>query len=162
MKYSYEFDDIPTGPTADLLKTFMQIIVADTAGLRCRIRSVALGPADNTASDENVVVKLKRINDVSAGGAGTAGTTISVANVIKKDRLIGDSPASVKLNYSSEPTTYEASGWTIGVNGRGGFIKEWSEEDAPVIGQDQAIGLLVAPRSTIAVRLSGSIEWESF
>ncbi len=162
MMYKYEFDDLATGTVADTLKTMAQVLVADTIGLRVRIRSVSIGPADNAASDENIVVKCKRINDVSAGSAGTAAATVATTAVVKGDTLQPDSPASFKTDYSVEPTTYEPSSYTMAANGRGGFIKEWAPEDAPVVGRDQAFGVLVAPRSTTAVRVSGCIEFESF
>lgn len=162
MRYTLTFSDVATGATADTFKTLAALIVADTAGYRCRIRSIAIGPADDTPQDKSVAIKLARIADVSAGGAGTK-TAVAAGNLGKKDPGAADSIISGGRNYTAEPTAYETEPiWQCDVNCRGGLIKEWSAEDAPIATADMLLGLLAAPRDASAKQLSGTIEFEQF
>jgi len=163
MRYSLPFDDLATSASANTFKTMIAMISADVAGRRFRVRSLQLGFADDTPADTNLCIQMKRIADVSAGTAGTAGTTLSAANVPKKEPTVADTVVTCKRNYSAEPTAYEAEAlFETELNARGSIIKEWSEVDAPVAGQDMHIGLLVAPRNAAARQVSGSIEFEQF
>jgi len=162
MMYSMVFDDLATGTTADVFKTAASLIVADTVGHRCRLRSLNIGPSDDVPADQNITVKVSRIADVSAGTAGTK-TAVTTANMAKKDPGSVDSLVSGGVNYTAEPTTYEnESLFTQDMNARGGFLKEWSAKTAPIFTQDSLCGILVAPRATTAVRFSGSLEFEVF
>jgi len=162
MRYSLTFDDVATGTVADTFTTFAAIIVADTAGHRCRLRSLCIGPSDDAPADLNVGIKLARIADVSGGSAGT-GTAVTTANMGKIDPGTPASLMSGKRDFTAEPTAYETEPlFAMGMNARGGLIKEWSEDGAPVVTQDQLLGLLACPRTTTAVKLSGSLEFEIY
>ena len=58
--------------------------------------------------------------------------------------------------YETEPL------WKGEINAHGGAIKFWSEEDAPEIGLDALLGLLAAPRTAAAVKLSGTLTYETW
>lgn len=162
MHYSLIFNDLPTGVVADVFTTLASLIVADTTGHRLRVRSLSIGPADDTPPDVNVAVQLARIADVSAGTAGTK-TAVTTGNMAKKDPSNVDSIVSGGRAYSVEPTTYETEPlYQEDINAHGGFIKEWGVDDAPVAGQDMLIAVIAAPRTAAAVRLSGTIEFETF
>ena len=68
------------------------------------------------------------------------------------------------MNYTVEPTVYEDDPvWQLDINRRMGFIKQWLPEDAPVINDEELLGLLAAPRLTEPLTgLSGSLEFEQF
>lgn len=160
--YKFDFDDVASGAVADTYTTLAALIAADTAGYRARVLSITIGPSDNAPVDKNVAVKLSRIADVSAGGVGTR-TAVAGSAVSKADTESVDSTISAGHTYTAEPTTYEGRAvWQGAFNARGGIIKHWDKEDAPVIQRDQLIGLLVAPRDAAALTLSGTIEYETF
>ena len=163
MRYTLPFNDVATGAVGDTFKTFASIIVADTAGHRCRIRSLQIGPSTDIPSDTNVAVQIKRVADVSAGTAGSSGDTISAANMPKVDPGSRAAVVSAARNYSAEPTVYEDEAlFHMDMNVRGGFIKEWDADAAPRATQDQLLGLLVAPRDGAIKNLSGTIEIEEY
>lgn len=160
--YKMTFDNVATGAVADTFTTLAAIVAADTAGYRARLLSLTIGPADDAPVDKNVAVKLCRVDDVSAGGAGTA-TTVSGANMAKADSESAASVISGGHTYTVEPTTYGTYPlWVGAFNARGGLVKHWDREDAPVIQRDQLLGLLAAPRDAAAITLSGTMEFEVF
>jgi len=162
MRYAVHFTDVPSGAVADTFKTIAALIAADTAGYRCRLRSLQVGPADDAPADLNVALQLQRVDDVSAGGAGTANSN---PTPVPKDSLARAAVISAGEDYVTggvEPTTYGNPLWQIDINRRNSVIKEWGVEDAPVINRDQLLGLLAAPRTAAAVRLSGALEFEEF
>lgn len=158
MRFSVSFDDLSTGAVADTYKTLCAIIAGDTAGYRCRLRSISIGPADNTPQDLNVSIVIKRVDDVSAGSAGTG----SAATPVPKDSLSRAAVITAKTNCSAEPSSYGSELYAIDLNRRNSLVKEWLPEDAPVINRDQLIGLLAAPRTAAAAVLSGVMEFEEF
>jgi hypothetical protein len=158
--YKLVFDDQASGAVADTFKTVAALIAADTAGYRCRIRSLQIGPADDTPSDANIAVRL---NCTDNAGAGTPGASISGANIPKTDPDSVDSVISGATGYTVEPTTYATQPlWQMDMNVRGGFIKEWDIESAPVVARNTTLGLLIAPRAASAQNVSGTIEFEVF
>ncbi len=163
MFFIIPFDDIPTGTTDDTYKTLAAIIAAATAGHRCRIRTLHIDPSDDAPVDLSVGLELRRIADMSGGTPGTAGTSIAAADVPKKDPSSIASLMSGALNYSAEPTAFEARAvYQAGMNARGGHDKFWEPDEAPVINPDQLMGLRACPRGSTAVRLCGTIGFEMF
>ena len=159
MKFSVTFDNYSSSASADTLQTAAAIIAGDTAGYRCRIRSITVGPADDSPADLNLSIQLKRIEDYSAGGAGTAGSN---PTPVPKDSLSRASVCTAGIEYSGEPTAYGDAFWETEISRRNTVIKEWSVEDAPICNRDQVIGLLIAPRTAAAAVISGTIEFEEF
>lgn len=158
MRYKVVASDVVSGAVADTFKTLMALIVANTAGHRLRLRSLSVGPSDDTPLDLPVAVRVNRTNNAAAGTVGSSQTTAQVA---KTDPDSRDALSTVGLSYSAEPTTYEAyPQFQMDFNLRGGFIKEWSAEDAPRAKQNQTLGILVAPRTAAAVRVTISAEFE--
>lgn len=163
MRYKMPFSDIATGAVADTFTTMATVVSADTTGYRYRVRSIEVGPADDTPSDANVAIRLERVADVSAGSAGSSADTVSAANMPKVDPSSRDSVMTGARAHSVEPSTFETEPlFQLDINVRGGFIKEWALEDAPIAGQDMLIALRAAPRAGSAVRVSGAIEFEEF
>ncbi len=159
MRFSAPFDNVASGAVADTYKTLAALVAADTAGYRCRLRSLTVGPADDAPADLNVSLKINRVDDVSAGGAGTA-TAVTPA---PKDSLSRAAVITAGKAHSAEPTTYNTVPlWECEINLRNSLIKEWGADDAPVINRDQLLGLLVAPRTAAAATLSGVLEFEEF
>ncbi len=158
MFYSCPIDEILSGWTGTD-RTVASLTVADTAGNRCRVRSITLG-GEHDAQDAAIKVKLQRIADLSAG---TAGTATAVTKVPKTDPGAPDSIITCKTAYTAEPTAYEAeSVWIMGFNHRGTMCKEWDEENAPVITRDQLFGLLVTTESLSGKNVNGTIKFEVF
>jgi len=142
--------DIATKTTAGVagLTTFASIVVPDTAGYRLRLLGFDLGPFDAAPDDKNVLWVVNRINDVSAGGAGSPAD----ADVAPTPRR-SDQAASYVLGQrdytSGEPTTYMTEPWGYGgMNVRAMIPYRFAPGCAPYAGQDQALSLLVA--STVA------------
>jgi len=162
MRYTLPFTDVPTGAVADTAKTLAALIAADTAGYRCRLRKLVVGPADDAPADLNVALQIKRVDDVSAGGAGTANSN---PTPMPKDSLSRAAVITTGVDYVTggvEPTTYGNTMWQIDINRRNSVIVEWPVDDAPTINRDQLLGLLGAPRTAAAARLSGTLEFEEF
>jgi len=160
MKYSLPFENISTSAVADTDKTIAALIVANTAGHRARIRKLTVGFADDAPADRNVNITLHRTNNATAG---TAGSPITAANMPKKDTGTIDSLMTGGLNYSVEPTTFDANPvWAEELNDRNGLIVEWDEEQAPKVIQNQTFCLRAAPRAAFASILTGTIEFELY
>jgi hypothetical protein len=67
------------------------------------------------------------------------------------------------LSYAAEPTAYATyPPFTLGVHTQGGFIKEWDEDSAPALDGGNVLGILIAPRAAAAVRVSGTMEFETY
>jgi hypothetical protein len=162
MRYYMTWNDIPSGAVADTFRTIASIIVANTTGHRFRVRSLSIGPSDDAPADLNASVKLARTNNATAG---TPSSTVTAANMPKVDPGSIDSLMTGGRNYSGgEPTTYETEPlFTEDFNIRGGFIKEWTDPDQmPKVTQNKTLGLLLAPRTAVAIRTSGTIEFEMY
>jgi len=160
-KYYLDFDDVASSGTADDELTVAALLVADTAGHRIRIRSLAVGPADNTPSDSTLLVALKRVEDISAGSAGTPQTSVAAADIARQST---DDVATIitgGIDYQTlEPSVYDARAlWMMGFNARGAVVKEWGDQ-GPVFEQDQLAGLIVVPRAAAVSRVSGCLEFE--
>lgn len=162
--YTVPFDDVATGAVADTYKTMATIIVPDTtAGHRVRLRKLWLGPADNAPADLNLAIEIARIADFSVGTAGTAGTTITSTNMPKIDPGSVDAIFSAKIDYTAEPTAYEANPvWQGAMNIRAAMSEAFGEDEAPVAIRDQVLGILAAPRTAQAIRISGHALVEVF
>ncbi len=158
------FKDVATGAVADTFKTIAALEIADNQENRYRLRKIVVGPADGTPQDANVSLSIKRINDVSAGGVGTAGTTIAAAAIpMADDKQTPPVDLEANSNYSAEPTAYEThEQWHGAFNGRGALIENFAPNDAPVVKRDQVLGLLAAPQTAAVFTLSGCLTFESF
>jgi len=163
-RYALPFENISTSASASTYKTLAALLLADTAGLRIRLRSLAIAAAA-TPTDATLAVQLKRVADVSAGGAGTPNATITTANIPKADANQANSPASGGTDYLTggvEPSTYETNAlFQMEFNSRGGLIKEWPPSEGPMLNADQLLGLLVTNRAAAAVAVSGTLEFET-
>lgn len=167
MKYSFGFSSVvPGAAVADTYRTIAAIrLPANTPpiGVRARITQISLGFAQDAPADIPIGVKLVRIADVSAGGAGTPGLsgTLTMKDPASLQNNFG---ITAGLNYTAEPTAYETGPlWAIDINDRNAVIKEWiMDDEKPKVIEDQIIGLLVAPRTSTVVEVSGCIEFELY
>ena len=159
MRFSVNFDNLASGASADTFATIAALIAADTLGHRCRLRALTLGPADDAPVDLNLAVQIKRVDDVSGGGAGTKGSSPTPMPLDSESRA---AVITAGTGYTVEPTTYGDPLFQADMNRRNTILKEWSEEAAPVIHRDQLLGLLVAPRTAAAAVISGCLEFEEF
>ena len=158
--YTLPFSNVDTGATADTYKTIAAIIAGATAGHKARLRRLVITPADDSPADANVNVRINRIDDVSAGSAGTT-TAVSAANMARPISDQRDGVITGGRNYTAEPTAYVTEPvWQASFNSRGGLTYEWGLDDAPVINNDQLLGLLASPTASAARTLSGSLTFE--
>jgi hypothetical protein len=155
------FEDVDTGIVADTFKTMAALEIADNQENKWRLVEIMVGPSANTPQDLNVDIQVKRINDVSAGGAGTS-TAITAANLpLSEDDATPPVDLEGNVNYSAEPTTYETHPqWHGSFNARGALIHQWEANKGPVVKRDQLLGLLAAPQTTTAITLSGHMIFE--
>lgn len=151
-------EDVATSASADTYITILGLLLADTIGFRARLRKLSVGCADGTPVDKALAIQVKRVDDVSAGGAGTA--TALTEDAKWSDPHTPNVAAS--KTYTVEPTTYGQPLWHIELNARGSIVMAWDAEDAPVIERDQLLGILVAPRDAAARQVSVHAEWEEF
>jgi len=159
MLYTLEVNNSASGASADTFKTMLAARAADTAGYRFRLRAVAVGCAEDSPVDLPIAVVVQRVDDVSGGSAGTAGSAETPAPV---DSLSRASVIAGGSAYSAEPSTYGDPLFAVDFNARSALIKEWAPEDAPVANRDQLIGLLVAPRTAAARTITASMLIEEF
>ena len=165
MRFKVEFDDISSGAVADTYKTIAAIRAADTAGYRCFVSGLIIGPSEDAPADLNYSARLMRVDDVSAGSAGTAGSSPTPEKV---DSLSRAAVITAGLDYitgGAEPSTYSTTGmFQLPLNRRNSFEGIWPTYDLSpmIVNRDQLAGLLVAPRTAAAVAVSGVIEFTEF
>lgn len=159
MRYTIPFENISTGAVADTFKTLVSLIMP-TAGATCRaaIVGIRLAGGDAAPTDLTLVARFRRV--LTGSGKGTAGTTITAANIPKKDNLSQDAPFTAGTNYSAEPTYEAKTLWEMAFNSRTGVMEAFGRENEIIGNYDQVIGLEVAPRTASARVLSGSIDVE--
>ena len=163
-RYSVSWSDVASGAVADAYVTQAAMRVAATTGLRARLIGFGIGMSDNSPTDKPLSCRINRIDDVSAGGAGTR-TTIAVGAVFKwGSSRQPNSPATGEITYTGEPTAYIASPnwgpvWEINDRGLIMLPGSFSPIDCE---EDQIVGLLLAPRNAVAIRTSGFLMWEMF
>lgn len=165
MIYTVYFDDVSTSAVADEQKTLQAIRAADTLGYRAKIVELFVGPADNAPVDLNVSLQLKRVDDVTAGGAGTPNSAVTPQPVDSLSRASIITAGEDYVTGGVEPTTYGAVPlWVGDINRRNSIPWFWDEFDpkVPVMNRDQLIGLLGAPRTAAAAVLSGYIKFKEF
>lgn len=158
MRYRLTFNDLALSSSADAFKTLLGIIAANTAGYRGRLYYISIGPSDDAPVDENACVRVNRTNNAGAGTAGAAPTPA------KNDPGSRASIMTAGRDYSGEPTTYETEPLiNQDFNLRSGFVW-WKHDPNQMIyfGINQTLGLLVAPRTANARRVSGFVEWEEY
>lgn len=164
--YTIPFSDIASDAAADTWKTIAALEVGDSQENRFRLRELMIGPGDTTPLDENLQVKINRINDLSAGSVGTAGTTIAAANISPVDAKCAPVvDCEANINYSAEPTTYNTNAlWQGAFNLRGALIKQWEPDAAPSAFRDQLLAVLVAPEDAITggAKVCGCMLVESY
>lgn len=168
MRYRLTFEDIATSAVIDEFKTLAAIVVPNTTGIQARLRQVRLGPSDDIPEDRNVSVQVGLI-DLTPGGhdAGTPTTVLAGADMFQANPRSPVSAVTGGIGYggANEPKIYDVIPFCLedSFNLRGGFIHTWWDEDEmPEIPQNFALGLLVAPKAAIQVRLSGSIAYEVY
>lgn len=155
MRYKLPFlESIGAGST---VKTLVGLTVPDVVGNRFRLRRISMGGADSPF-DTSVRIRVQRILDLSAGSAGSA----TAKTPSKVDPGSVASIVTGTVNYTAEPTTYEANEvWASGVNHRGTIISGWDELDAPVFLQDQFCGIIVFTNGTVK-QMIGCAEFDVF
>jgi hypothetical protein len=158
MRFTVPFEEVATGAVANTYKTIAAIRAADTAGYRFRLRRLQLGNSEDTPQDLAVGIALKRVDDVSAGGAGTS----TAVTPLQVDSLSRAAVCTAGKNYTVEPTTYGNPLWEMELNCRNSLDIVWTEEEAPVVNRDQLLGLLICPRTAVARTFSGCLEFEEF
>lgn len=164
MIYTASFEDFLIGAVADTFSTAIAMLIPDTtAGHRARIREISISPAVNATYDNYIAIKIARVEDVSAGTAGTAGATIAAADMNRMDPD-GRIPFwTCPIEYSVEPTAYDAKEvWGAGMHGYMTYEHYWEEKMAPVALRDQLLGVLLAPRAAADGAFSGTITMEDF
>lgn len=156
------YSDIVIAAAKDTYVTCAAIIVPATQGYGARLRGFTVGMADETAQDIQMSVIVNRINDVSAGSAGTPGTTISAANLARPYSYENDGNLTVGLNYvGAEPSTFLTYPlFMMDFNSRGGYSHYFQDFDTPYAGEDQILAIRVAPRVATAAQVSGTIIFE--
>ena len=155
------FSDIATGASANTYKTMAAILASATAGYKARIRELVIVVSLDAPADLQVSLKVNRIADVSAGGAGTADSSIAASALARPNTDDRDGVTTFGYDYSVEPTTYETNAhYLVDFNLRGGHTKVWGVEDSIYINNDMLIGILMAPRTAAAATISGTVVWE--
>lgn len=160
MRFAIPFEGVSTGSTPGTYKTIALVVVPDTAGYRSRIVEVDVHGADATLADEKIDLRVTRIADISAGGAGT-GTSVTP---VKLDLSSRASVITAKVNCTVEPTTYESTNiWNGAIHMKSGIERVFGyTEIMPVLNRDEALGLLGSPLTANARKLSGQIIIEEF
>jgi len=147
--YTLTAKGVALAATKDTEKTIAAIIGADSAGVRGKIIGVEIGFPGDTVQDRAYGFSLQRVNSNLSGDAGTPGTSVTAANMVKQNTLAPNSTLSGGYDYSSEPG-YDDELWACELNGRNSLVREWNDDDAPEINQDQLIGLVGYPRTADA------------
>jgi len=158
MIYTVPFEEVVTSAVINTYKTIAAIVAGDTAGYRARLRELTLGCSDDSPADRALSVLLKRIDDLSGGGAGTT----TAVTPVPRDSLGRAAVITAAKNYTDEPTVYGNQLWELELNLRISLFHEWPQDLAPIVNRDQLLGLLCAPRTANAATLSGSLVFEEF
>lgn len=127
----------------DEYKTLASIIVPDTADIQVAIKEIDIGPASDSAADENFILAVERIDGPTTEGTKTA---ITAANINRPHTDLPDPDWSAAKNYTVEPTVFETNPlWLMGQNDRGGFFKRWEDiREAPQARKNQIICVCIA------------------
>ncbi len=158
-RFSIHLDNVATNAVADTYRTMLGMFASDVAGNRFKLRAIAIGGSEDAPQDLALGIQVARIDDVSAGGAGTS-TAITPEQF---DSLSKASAITAGHTYTAEPTAYNTVKlFQMDINLRNSIRIEWPEEDAPVANRDQLIGILCCPRTGAARTLSLSAEFEEF
>lgn len=164
MRYIIPFTNVPLGATGTFI-TLARAISTDLAGDRFKLMRISVGPSNGTPPDLDGNIQVKRILDTTAGAAGTPGSTISAANIPKKDTQSQDAPFSAGIDYTTaEPGTYQANPvHNMGMNAHGAYIKDWEADgdDPPKFHRNESCGVLGTSRGA-TFNVTGEIEIESF
>lgn len=148
--------DVPTGAVVDTFKTLMSLKAANTTGHRARLRSLNVAGAGGAAQDIQATLRLLRSDNTGDG------TATSVTPTKKDPDSLAANLTAAKA-HSAEPTTMESTYiWEGALNARGTLIKEWGEDDAPIIAKNTALNLQGTPGTTTAVTLNITMEWEEY
>lgn len=161
MRFFMTANNVACGAVADTYTTLAALIAAATTGYKARLLRLNVGPSDDSPADANISVKVARIDDVSAGGAGTK-TGVAAADMGRPFSDQRDGIITGGHTYTVEPTVYGDPVFQMDFNVRGGFFHEWDLADAPIIDNDQLLGILVAPRAASAATVSMTLEFEEF
>ena len=160
MFYSLTIEDVATGADADTFTTMLALKAANTTGHRGKLRRLVVGPSDDTPADLNLSVQVNKTGN-TANGTGT--DNVASANLPKADPAQRNSIMTGYYSYDTEPTTYDTEApWRMDFNRRGGLIENWTHEEAPSWGPDETLGILLAPRTAAAARVTITLIWEEF
>lgn len=161
MIFTIPFGDFAAGSgSANTFITCALAITADTTGHRCRLLEFGVGPAAAAPVDLNISVRISRILNYSGGGTGTAGSN---PTPMAKDPAALATVVTAGIKYTAEPTAYESNPlWQLDVNLRTAFLEKDLPEEGFIIIPNQAIGLLVAPRSANVPDISGFLKLEQW
>ncbi len=149
-------EDFACSATINTYITFLAFIAADTAGHRFKLLGLSFGVSEDAPVDETFSVLVKRIADLSAGGAGTK-TAVAAANLSKQRSNQTAGNITGAIDYTVEPTAYETyalPGCMFEFNSRGTIWVPIPENIQPEFERDQVCGILVAPRVATSRNLS--------
>lgn len=159
MRYTIPFENLSTGAVADTFKTMAALIMPTAGGTaRAAITGIRVACGDATPTDLTLVCRIRRV--LSGSGKGTAGASITAANMPKKDNLSQDAPFTAGTNYTVEPTYDAKTLWEFTMNTRSGCIEQLPPNLEIIGNYDQVLGLEIAPRSAAARVVSGSLDIE--
>jgi hypothetical protein len=154
--YTLPFSNLQDGNAQDTFKTMAAIIVSATEGYQAELLGFWASASADAAVDECYTWDIRRIADVSAGGAGTT-TAVTVGNMPRQRSNAGNPDTSGGVNYTGEPTTYESYPlWEGSLFDRGQIGFMWPDGCGPLAIEDQIIGLRVAPRAAGPTQLNWS------
>jgi hypothetical protein len=161
--YYVNVKNVLTGAVADTYKTMIAVIVDATLGHRFRLRKAWGGCSEDSPPDLQIAVDVGRIEDFSAGGVGSGSTLVDKPNIARRETAGPQSDMQARTVYTGEPTTYDVEAlFALEFNGRGGFVKEWSPDEAPVFVNDQVMGLRFAPRTAVARTITAGVIFETW
>ncbi len=155
MIYTVPFELVATSVTKDADKTICAIRAADTLGHQCRLIRLGVSCGNDTPVDRAVRVALLRVDDVSAGGAGTS----TAVTPIPADSLSAAALITAGKNFTVEPTTYGIANYLNEINLRNTIDQIWTPDDGIIVRRDQLLGVVCAPRQAVAEEISGFMEF---
>jgi len=148
LKYRVASAEFATDGSAGSMTTALFLYVPDTAGLAAQLTGLAVGSADATPVEKDVIVQLARVDDISGGSAGT-GTAATIFPMKSRQRA---SALSAKHTCTAEPSTY-GTVEPIGFHSKNGiYIPDGL--DGPIIEQDQGLGCLLGCQDATVLTLT--------